>query len=138
MDIAGGLEQFLWGNFPLRHLLNEETIFMSWWRSSIIKVNDLALCSSTQLYSINIPLKLIALKNMFSFNWPEFNPNQVFYAFLFPNNKNYYFKITILPLLLIGYCFVNCRRKKKLTNFSLLFLPMSTLRMLRWASKTCK
>ena len=34
------MEQFLQGNVPLRHLLNEETLFMSWRGSAIKEVND--------------------------------------------------------------------------------------------------
>ena len=37
------MEQLLHGNVPLRHLLNEDTLFMSWWRSAIKEVNDKAL-----------------------------------------------------------------------------------------------
>ena len=37
------MEQFLQGNVPLRHLLNEETSFMSWQRSAIKELNDLVL-----------------------------------------------------------------------------------------------
>ena len=37
------MEQFPQGNVPLRHLLNEETLFMSWRRSVIKEVNDFAL-----------------------------------------------------------------------------------------------
>ena len=37
------MEQFLQGNVTLRHLLNEETLFMSWRRSAIKEVNDWAL-----------------------------------------------------------------------------------------------
>ena len=33
-------EQFIQRNVPSRHLLNEETLFMSWWRSAIKEVND--------------------------------------------------------------------------------------------------
>ena len=36
------MEQFLQGNIPLRHLLNAETLFMSWRRSAIKDVNDWA------------------------------------------------------------------------------------------------
>ena len=36
-------EQFLHENVPLKHLLNEETLFMSWQRSAIKEVNDWAL-----------------------------------------------------------------------------------------------
>ena len=34
------MEQFLEGNVPLRHLLNEKTLLMSWQRSAIKEVND--------------------------------------------------------------------------------------------------
>ena len=34
---------FLQGNVPLRHLLNEEILFTSWWRSAFNDVNDWAL-----------------------------------------------------------------------------------------------
>ena len=34
------MEQFLQGNAPLWHLLNEETLFISWRRSDIKDVND--------------------------------------------------------------------------------------------------
>ena len=37
------MEQFHQGNVPVRHLLNEETLFTSWWRFSIKEVNDWAL-----------------------------------------------------------------------------------------------
>ena len=36
------MEQFLQGNVPLRHLLYEETLLMSWRRSAIKEVNDCA------------------------------------------------------------------------------------------------
>ena len=36
-------EQFLQGNVPLRHLLKEETLFMSSWRSATKEVNDWSL-----------------------------------------------------------------------------------------------
>ena len=35
----GLIQQLLQGNIPLRHLLNEETLFIFWWRSAIKKVN---------------------------------------------------------------------------------------------------
>ena len=37
------MEQFLQGNVPLRHLLHEEILFISCWRSAIKVVNDWSL-----------------------------------------------------------------------------------------------
>ena len=34
------MKEFFPGNVPLRHLLNEETLFMPFWRSVIEEVND--------------------------------------------------------------------------------------------------
>ena len=36
------MEQFLQGNVPLRHLLNEETLFISWRISAFNEVNDMS------------------------------------------------------------------------------------------------
>ena len=51
------MEQFLQGNVPLRHLLNEETLYMYWQRSAIIEVNDWAL-KNLALYQVSTNLKL--------------------------------------------------------------------------------
>ena len=37
------MEQFLQGNVPLRHLLNEESIMSSWLKSAIKEINNWAL-----------------------------------------------------------------------------------------------
>ena len=42
--------QFLQGNIPLRSLISEETLFISWQSSVIKEVNDLALDISMAMY----------------------------------------------------------------------------------------
>ena len=49
------MEQFLQGNVPLRHLLNEETVFMSW--QTRVDSKDLAL------YQVSTSLKLSQKKS---------------------------------------------------------------------------
>ena len=44
-------EQFLQGNVPLRHLLNAETLFMSWQRITIQEENDWALYVGSSLFT---------------------------------------------------------------------------------------
>ena len=46
------MEQFLQGNVPLRHLLNEDTLFISWQRSAFNDVNDWTLG-----FTMYIPMK---------------------------------------------------------------------------------
>ena len=42
-------EQFLQGNEPLTHLLNEKTLFLFWWRSKIKDTNDLVLAKASSV-----------------------------------------------------------------------------------------
>ena len=51
-------EQFLQGNVPLRHLLNGETLFMSWWRSAIKEVNCKWLGPKGSQMKIFFPIRL--------------------------------------------------------------------------------
>ena len=43
------IQQFLQGNEPLTHLLNEKTLFLFWWRYKIKDTNDLVLAKASSV-----------------------------------------------------------------------------------------
>ena len=59
-------------NVPLRHLLNDETLFASWWRSAIEEVNNWAPKSAIYLHflkNLKFPLKIYQTRH------PDINAN---------------------------------------------------------------
>ena len=93
-------EKCLEGNFQLRHLLNEDTLFMSLQRSAIKDVNDWDLCTTYNLWctkhnwseeqEYKIPQKFQMLQMWQSdihCNWFSWKCSKWSFSFLNPNLK---------------------------------------------------